>query len=124
MAMHLPKNVQASFRLTVDNIEIGTLSCEGGEWLFVYADQFKEHLDEYKLIVGFPDIDKEYRSTTLWPFFRIRIPGLKQPAVQEILEEESIDKENEVALLSRFGQKTIANPYELWYQSNSYGLQA
>ena len=46
-----------------------------------------------------------------------RIPGLKQPAIKEILEKESIDKENEAALLVRFGRKTIANPYELYLNS-------
>ncbi|MDN5216941.1 HipA N-terminal domain-containing protein [Fulvivirgaceae bacterium BMA12] len=113
LAMRLPKNEQAKFILTVDNIEIGFLRCKEGEWIFKYSEEFKEHIDKYKLIVGFPDVNKEYRSETLWPFFRIRIPGLKQPAVKEILEKESIDKENEAALLIRFGQKTIANPYEL-----------
>ena len=111
--MRLPKEEQAKFILTVDNIEVGVLHSQDGEWVFKYTEEFKKHTDEYKLIVGFPDVNKEYRSDTLWPFFRIRIPGLKQPAVKEILEKERIDKENEAALLVRFGRKTIANPYEL-----------
>jgi len=49
----------------------------------------------------------------LWPFFGIRIPGLKQPAIQEILRNENIETDNDVELLKRFGQKTISNPYEL-----------
>ena len=117
MAMRLPKAEQAKFILTVDNIEVGILNCQEGEWMFKYTEEFKKHTDKYKLIVGFPDVNKEYRSDTLWPFFRIRIPGLKQPAIKEILEKESIDKENEAALLVRFGQKTIANPYELYLNS-------
>ena len=117
MAMRLPKAEQAKFILTVDNIEVGILNCQEGEWMFKYTEEFKKHTDMYKLIVGFPDVNKEYRSDTLWPFFRIRIPGLKQPAIKEILEKESIDKENEAALLVRFGRKTIANPYELYLNS-------
>ena len=118
LAMQLPKDEKATFILIVDAIEVGILHCEDGEWVFKYTDEFKKHTDEYKLITGFPDVNKEYRKETLWPFFRIRIPGLKQPAVQEILEEEKIDKENEVAYVKRFGRKTIANTYELLLGGN------
>jgi HipA-like protein len=113
MQVQLPKDEEAKFILMVDNIRIGILYCEKGEWYFKYTDDFKTHSDEYNRITGFPDLNKTYKSDTLWPFFQIRIPGLKQPAIQEILEKEKIDKENEVALLKRFGKKTITNPYEL-----------
>ncbi|MDX2049025.1 MAG: HipA N-terminal domain-containing protein [Chitinophagaceae bacterium] len=113
MRVQLPRDEEVKFILMVDDIRIGVLYCQKGEWYFKYTDDFKEHTDEYKLITGFPDLSKTYQSETLWPFFQIRIPGLKQPAIKEILEKEKIDKENEVALLKRFGRKTIANPYEL-----------
>ena len=113
MQVQLPKDEEAKFILMVDDLRIGTLFCEKGEWFFKYTEEFKQHSDEYNRIVGFSDLNKIYKSDTLWPFFQIRIPGLKQPAVQEILEKEKIDKDNEVALLKRFGQKSISNPYEL-----------
>lgn len=113
MQVQLPKDEEAKFILMVDNLRIGTLFCEKGKWFFKYTEEFKQHSDEYNRIVGFSDLNKTYKSDTLWPFFQIRIPGLKQPAVQEILEKEKIDKDNEVALLKRFGQKSISNPYEL-----------
>ena len=113
MQVQLPKDEEAKFILTVDKIRSGTLYCEKGEWYFKYADDFKNHSDEYNRIVGFPDLDKTYKSDSLWPFFQIRIPGLKQPAIQEIIEKEKIDQANEVALLKRFGEKTISNPYQL-----------
>ena len=113
LQVQLPADEDARFLLKVDNIHIGTLYCEKGEWYFKYADEFKNYSDEYNRIVGFPDLDKTYKSDALWPFFQIRIPGLKQPAVQEIIKKEKIDQENEVALLKRFGEKTISNPYEL-----------
>ncbi len=112
LAMHLPLEENATFILKVDKIEIGILHCENGVWEFKYSEEFKNH-NEYNLITGFPDLNKVYRENTLWPFFRIRIPGLKQPAVQEIIKKEKINQENEVSLLKRFGQKTISNPYEL-----------
>lgn len=113
VVLHLPEDETATFILMVDEIPVGILHCENGEWIFNYTKEFKKHINEYNLIIGFPDLNKKYHSHSLWPFFRIRIPGLKQPAIQEILEKEHIDKGNEVALLKRFGQKTIANPYEL-----------
>ena len=60
-----------------------------------------------------PDLDKVYKKETLWPFFLVRIPGLKQPAIKEIIEKENIDSQNEAALLKRFGKHSISNPYEL-----------
>ena len=111
--VQLPQDETAKFILLVDNIRIGTLYCEKGEWYYKYTDDFKKHSDEYNRIVGFPDLNTTYKSETLWPFFQVRIPGLKQPAIQEILKKEKIDMGNEVALLKRFGHKTITNPYEL-----------
>ncbi len=110
---YLPNNETASFVLIIDNIEVGILKCHSGEWSFKYSPSFKDKINEYRKIIGFSDLEKVYRSNSLWPFFRIRIPGLKQPAIKEIIERENIDKENEVELLKRFGKKTISNPYIL-----------
>lgn len=110
--MPLPKEKDAKFELRVDNIKVGYLCCKDGDWYFQYTEDFKNH-KEYNRIIGFPDLDRVYKNDELWPFFRIRIPGLKQPAVQEILAKEKIDKNDEVELLKRFGEKSIANPYEL-----------
>lgn len=110
---HLPETLSYQFRLLVDNIEVGTLRCKGGYWFFKYSDEFKKHIQEYKPITEFPDLEKEYQGVFLWPFFKIRIPGLKQPAIQEIIQRENIDQDNEAALLKRFGERTIANPYQL-----------
>jgi len=115
LEIHLPKDETDTFILKVENVELGVLHCENGEWEFKYSDGFKTKQDTYTHIVGFPNVNKIYHSDTLWPFFRIRIPGLKQPSVQEIIKKENIDQHNEAALLKRFGQKTIANPYELVY---------
>lgn len=108
-----PKYEEGTFILKVDNIDLGVLKHENGEWIFKYTDDFKKFKNEYNPIIGFPDLNKVYRRDTLWPFFLIRIPGLKQPAIQEIIKNENLDQENEVQLLKRFGRKTIANPYEL-----------
>ena len=109
----LPQEESAIFKLTVDEFLVGTLSCKNGKWSFKYSDTFRNNGHEYKTIVGFPDVDRVYQNETLWPFFKVRIPGLKQPAVKEILQKEHIEETNEFALLKRFGFKTISNPYVL-----------
>lgn len=109
----LPKGVSATFKLRVDELTVGILSCSDGIWEFRYADEFKKLSDVYNPIAGFSNLDKTYKSDTLWPFFQTRIPGLKQPAIIEILNKENIDKNNEYQLLKRFGKKSINNSYEL-----------
>jgi HipA-like protein len=111
--INVSKNEETKFILKVDKIRMGILYCKDGDWYFKYCKEFKDRSDEYNRITGFPDLDKTYKSKTLWPFFQTRIPGLKQPSVQEIIKEEKIDQTNEAALLKRFGKKTITNPYEL-----------
>ena len=110
--LHLPNNEKEKFVLKFKDLEVGFLECKEGIWHFYYSDVFKES-NEFYPITGFPDLKKEYTNKSLWPFFQIRIPGLGQPAVKDILKKEKIDKNNELALLKRFGFKTIANPYTL-----------
>ena len=106
-----------TFFLMVDGIKMGILTYAEGIWEFRYAEEFIAYTDKYHSIVGFPSLDRTYRSETLWPFFQIRIPGLKQPLVQELLKKESISPDNQFALLKRFGRKSIANPYELVFSA-------
>lgn len=110
---HLSENEGMKFILKFNHLSVGILESDSDHWVFRYTDEFKKQLDKYNRIIGFPDVNKVYKSVELWPFFQIRIPGLKQPAVQEILEKENINQNNEAALLKRFGYKTISNPYKL-----------
>ncbi len=110
--LHLPSDGKEKFVLKLDTIEIGYLECREGTWYFYYVERFKKMEGLYS-IAGFPDLNKEYSSKSLWTFFQTRIPGLGQPLVKEILAKENIDKRNELALLKRFGKKTISNPYTL-----------
>ena len=57
--------------------------------------------------------NKTYKNEVLWPFFKIRIPGLKQPLVQEIISTENINANDEASLLKKFGEKNTSNPYIL-----------
>lgn len=111
--LELPKIENAKFVLKAPSLIIGTLFCEGGEWNFEYSNEFKTSSHGFNTIVGFPDIEKIYKSSELWPFFQVRIPGLKQPQILDIIHKGKIDINNQVALLKRFGNKTITDPYIL-----------
>ncbi|MDX2282571.1 MAG: HipA N-terminal domain-containing protein [Bacteroidia bacterium] len=107
-----PVNESARFVLAYDDLEIGTLMLNEGEWVFAYSEAFKNQT-KVNPLVNFPSKEKIYRSTELWPFFLHRIPGLGQPRVQNIIRKEQIDPGNAAALLRRFGERTITNPFRL-----------
>jgi HipA-like protein len=110
-----PKNKKAAFVVSYKNRLIGTLSLNNGEWTFIYSDEYKN--DRFIApLFDFPDVNKKYTSDSLWSFFETRIPGLKQPSVKETLEKEKIDKTDIVALLERFGKRTVMNPFVLEQQ--------
>lgn len=100
------------FTLRIESLVIGHLKTENNCWTFEYSDDFRKQ-DTYRRLVGFSDLNRVYKSEVLWPFFKIRIPGLKQPMIQEIIESEGLDITNEAQLLERFGERTMANPYVL-----------
>ncbi len=102
----------AKFELKISNLVIGILFSENNKWYFEYSDEFKAQSQYYR-IVGFSDLNRKYENDTLWPFFKVRIPGLKQPMVQEIIEKEEIDSKDESSLLKRFGKRITTNPYIL-----------
>jgi len=105
-------NSNMKFIIKVDNLKIGYLTSKDNQWMFEYTDDFRKQ-DEYHRLVGFRDLNKKYLSDNLWPFFKIRIPGLKQPIVKEQIEKERLNIENEAELLKFFGRKSITNPYIL-----------
>jgi len=45
----------------------------------------------------------------LWAFLKIRISGLKQPMIRDIIRGEELDKRNEAVLYKRFGRKSMSN---------------
>ncbi|MBK6483069.1 MAG: HipA N-terminal domain-containing protein [Chitinophagales bacterium] len=110
--INTPVNENASFVLMYKDLPIGSLEIKNGVWKFTYTKEFQMQKDISPLI-DFPDTNLEYESNQLWPFFSYRIPGLNQPSVQDIMKQDDIDKNNEVALLKKFGKFSIYNPYML-----------
>jgi|SRR5690625_797713 len=102
----------AHFTVTYNDLDIGVLELKDKVWHFSYSVDFKNQ-DRIMPLPDFPDVEKEYYHTELWPFFIIRIPSLKQPKVQKIIQKEDIDSTSQVELLKRFGEKSISNPFQL-----------
>lgn len=107
-----PQDYDVDFQLTYKDLKVGVLSLHDGIWTFKYSEEFKKQ-DQIKPLVDFPDVEKEYRSEELQPFFAHRIPGTGQPKVKKIIEKEKIDADNEAKMLERFGKKSITNPFQL-----------
>ena len=105
-------DVKAEFFLFLDELLVGTLKAVDGSWQFVYSEEFK-HATHLRPLVEFPDLDKVYQNEELWQFFVSRIPSTLQPDVETVMVSESIKDDDIVALLRRFGKRTIANPFEL-----------
>lgn len=110
--MVAPLDKKVRFILKYGDLPVGTLSVEDGVWKFEYSEQYKERKG-FRPLVEFPDVDKTYESKELWQFFASRIPSPEQPEVDEILRREQISEDDSVALLKRFGARTISNPFQL-----------
>lgn len=106
------KDTKAEFFLFLGDLLIGTLSVTDGKWKFEYSDEFKKH-SEIRPLIEFPELNEVYEKEQLWQFFASRIPSMEQPDVEDVLENENIAEDDAVALLKRFGQRTITNPFEL-----------
>ena len=111
-----PQDKQLTFALTIDDKVIGELQLDHGIWHFTYSLWFVKQ-NTISPLIDFPDKNRSYKSPELWPFFLARIPGLKQPAIQKVIQQEKIDPNDLPSLLQRFGKKAIQNPFELNFVS-------
>lgn len=107
-----PQKEEMAFTLKHQHLVIGQLTLKEGVWTFWYSEEFKNQ-NKVQPLSNFPNKDKVYSSEQLYPFFLLRIPSLKQPKIQKIVQTENIDEHNEALLLKRFGEYSISNPFRL-----------
>ncbi|HSS40482.1 MAG TPA: HipA N-terminal domain-containing protein [Polyangia bacterium] len=108
-----PTGVDVVLNLTAEEpLLVGTLSSEGGEYVFRYSEPFKHRL-EIPPIGAFPDRDTVYRSRELWPFFQVRLPPFDRPDVRRVLEERNLDQTDLMSVLPALGGRTVTSPYNL-----------
>lgn len=109
----IPEEMQkVVFTLTLDSLVVGHLRHREGKWIFDYSEPFRQQ-SKVLPIMDFPDVNRQYISEDLWPFFALRIPSGAQNAVQEFLREQHLENADEVTMLKRFGRRSVANPFEL-----------
>jgi hypothetical protein len=106
-----PVDPGVSFRLFLGSLEVGTLHMEGSEWIFSYSEAFRKQ-SKVAPIIDFPQVDQEYRSNQLWPFFALRVPSLAQANVQEYLAKTRKEPDD-ARLMREFGRRSVANPFVL-----------
>lgn len=107
-----PPDAEAKFLLKYEDLLIGTLTVNGGQWRFEYSDDFRQN-QHLRPVIEFPEVQKIYESPELWQFFASRIPSPERAEVEAILQSEHIREDDAVTLLKRFGRRTITNPFEL-----------
>ena len=105
-----PVDSAAAFDLVFKSLTIGTLKLQDGTWTFAYSEAFKQ---QHKLtpIVDFPDKNRVYESSVLFPYFSFRIPSLQRLKIQKIVPNNITT--DEVFLLNAYGKHTIVNPFQL-----------
>ena len=91
---------------------VGTLSQEDGEFVFRYDPAFATSSDA-EPVSAFPNLQEEYRSRDLWPFFAVRIPPADRSDVRDALARRGLRPDQTLEVLGTLAQRTISNPYQL-----------
>jgi len=93
---------------------VGRLSMEKGTFVFRYERGY-----DGDPILDFPNVGQEYRSESLWPFFRLRLPPLDREDLRGIVARKRREYEKRgreldaLTVLGEFARVSITNPYEL-----------
>jgi len=87
-------------------LAIGQLWRAFDRWWWFYTDEFRAQREVLPLI-DFPNPERFYESTALWPLFVSRIPA----PVNRRPEHKALT--DEVSLLVHYGERCIQNPWLL-----------
>jgi len=108
----IDRSKDSEFVLVLGRLPMLILSRNSEGWTMRYTVAFKNQ-NRIAALVPFPDVNKVYRSSELWPFFSVRIPSIARPEVERMVREERLDYDDVAAMLRRFGRKSVADPFEL-----------
>lgn len=108
------KSSDSVFKLLYRSLTIGELRFDVAtqEWVFTYSGEFAKQSNVAPL-ADFPNVEREYRSKSLWPFFALRVPSYEQAAVKELMAKEHCEKIDQVTMLRAFGRTSVSNPFDL-----------
>ncbi len=104
--------VHVSLEWDGEAILVGRLSQEVDEFVFRYDREFASREDAFP-IGAFPDLEEEYRSEELWPFFAVRIPPVAREDVRAALKQQAIREDQTLEILGSLAKRSVSNSYEL-----------
>ncbi len=90
-------------------VEVGELAFDGSVWSFEYSSDYRQR-PELRPIEGFPELDRTYRSTVLFPFFAVRVPDVEREDVKRKLREGHVRDPEPTDLLRIFGRRVVSSP--------------
>ncbi|KAF1085004.1 HIRAN domain protein [Sporotomaculum syntrophicum] len=87
------------------NYIVGQLS-KNSQYEFSYGHEVKEAIQKgFELLIPFEDINKVYKSDTLFPAFTSRLPDKKRRGIEKILSKYGLQEYDEYKLLKKSGAK-------------------
>lgn len=91
--------------VTRRNYVVGQLS-KNGQYEFCYGYEVKSAIEKgFEPLISFEDIDKIYKSDTLFPTFSSRLPDRKRRGIERILSKYGLNTFDEYKLLKRSGAR-------------------
>lgn len=83
--------------------DVAVLDVDGDTFRFQYVDSV-ESVEGFRPFIGFPDLDRVYESTRLWPFFDLRVMDRKRPDYAQYVRWLGLPSDaNRLDILSRSG---------------------
>lgn len=87
------------------NYIVGQLS-KNSQYEFSYGHEINEAIDKgFELLIPFEDVNKVYKSDTLFPTFSSRLPDSKRRGIERILAKYNLKEFDEYRLLKRSGAR-------------------
>lgn len=96
---------------------VGRLTFDGAEYEFVYTRGAEEAKKKnFQLVYAFPDLDKVYRSTELFPLFSNRLMRRSRADYKDYIEWLNIPQHQDdpIAILARSGGRKATDHFEVF----------
>lgn len=91
--------------VTRRNYVVGQLT-KNSQYEFSYGYEIKDAMEKgFELLISFEELDKVYKSDTLFPTFSSRLPDSKRRGIKEILAKYGLKEFDEYKLLKRSGAR-------------------
>lgn len=103
------------FNVYWKEIAIGEVLKENDEFIFRYINEGVNDANKigFKYLIGFKNLDKEYRSKKLFPVFTSRIPPHNRHDINKILEKLDIKEYDELEILKKTNGKCYTDDIEV-----------